>query len=394
MKNGGATGFAVRAAAFSVAVFFANGAYIPFFPIWLSARGMGEAEIGLLVAAPLLARILFTPLVVGAADSFPSLRSAAAFYSVVAGLVFAMLAFVSGFWPILLFSALSMLMWSAQGPISDATTMYGVRKHGIDYARVRLWGSLGFMGGTLAGAAAVERVGEEAVLPVIAVSYILAGAFAMVSPRVPTAAVGGETVGMRRALFDPTLRRALIAGNLVLGGHGAFYAFGSLFWQTQGFSGSLIGVLWAYSVAAEVAVFWVAKLLPGWGARRLILMGSAAALFRWSFFPFATDPLSAFALQTLHAASFGLTHLGIMMAIGAVTMPGHTARLQAAHQLIGGVMLATAMAGSGPLFRISPLLAFSAMSAAALLGLVIALGLRRGLQPQTIGSGGSTTTPE
>jgi PPP family 3-phenylpropionic acid transporter len=141
-------------------------------------------------------------------------------------------------------------------------------------------------------------------------------------------------------------------------------------------------------------VFWAAKLLPGWGARRMILAGCLAAMLRWLLFPFATEPMPAFALQTLHAASFGLTHLGIMTAIGAVAVPGHTARLQAAHQLIGGLLLALAMAGSGPLFRTSPFLAFAAMSAAALLGLVIALGLRRGLQPQTIGSGGATKAPE
>ncbi len=394
MRHGEGLAFAVRAAAFAAAVFFANGTYIPFFPIWLAGRGMSEAEIGALVAAPLLVRILFTPFVVGAADRFPSLRSAAAVYALAAGLIYAALFFFSGFWPILFFSALAFMFWGAQGPLSDATTLYGVRRHGIDYARVRLWGSLGFLAGTLVGATAVERYTDTAVLPVLVASYLLAGALARVSPRVPTTAVGGESVGMRHALTDPTLRRALIAGNLVLGGHGAFYAFGSIYWQEQGFSGSLIGVLWAYSVAAEIAVFWVAKLLPGWGARRMILAGCLVALVRWLLFPFATDPLAAFALQTLHAATFGLTHLGIMMAIGAIAVPGHTARLQAAHQVIGGLMLAAAMAGSGPLFRVSPVLAFSAMSVLAVVALVIAWGLKRGLQPQSAGSGGSTRAPE
>ena len=394
MMRGEGLGFAVRAAAFSAAVFFANGTYIPFFPIWLAGRGMGEAEIGTLVAAPLLVRILFTPLVVGAADRFPSLRAAAGAYALAAGSVFSALAIVSGYWSVLFFTSLAFLFWSATGPLSEATTLYGVRKHGINYARVRLWGSLGFMGGTLLGSAAVQRYGGEAVLPVLVAAYLLAGALAMVSPRVPTAAVGGESVGMRHAFSDPTLRRALIAGNLVLGGHGAFYAFGSLYWQSKGFSGTLIGALWAYSVAAEIAVFWAAKLLPGWGARRMILAGCAAAVLRWLLFPLATAPVAAFVLQTLHAATFGLTHLGIMMAIGAVAVPGHTARLQAAHQLVGGLMLAAAMAGSGPLFRASPVLAFWIMAALAVAGLIIAHGLKRGLQPQSAGSGGSTSAPE
>ncbi|MGH6925574.1 MAG: MFS transporter [Propylenella sp.] len=394
MMRGEGLGFAIRAAAFSAAVFFANGAYIPFFPIWLAGRGMGEAEIGTLVAAPVLARILLTPLVVGAADWFPSLRAAAAAYALAAGSILAALFVFSGYWPILFFSALAFLFWGAQGPIADATILHGVREHGIDYARVRLWGSLGFLGGTLVGSVAVQYFASEAVLQVLVAAYLLAGALAMISPRVPTAAVGGESIGMRLAFSDPTLRRALIAGNLILGGHGAFYAFGSLYWQAQGFSGGLIGVLWAYSVAVEIALFWAAKLLPGWGARRMILVGCAGAILRWLLFPFATEPLAAFALQTVHAATFGLSHLGIMKAIGAIAAPGHTARLQAAHQLVGGVMLAAAMAGSGPLFRISPILAFSAMSILAVAALAIAYGLPRGLQPQRAGAGGSTSAPE
>jgi PPP family 3-phenylpropionic acid transporter len=126
----------------------------------------------------------------------------------------------------------------------------------------------------------------------------------------------------------------------------------------------------------------------------MILAGCAGALLRWVLFPFATAPLAAFALQTLHAATFGLSHLGIMMAIGAVAAPGHTARLQAAHQVIGGLMLAAAMAGSGPLFRVSPVLAFSAMSAAAAAALALAYALPRGLQPQRLGAGGSKSAPE
>jgi PPP family 3-phenylpropionic acid transporter len=206
--------------------------------------------------------------------------------------------------------------------------------------------------------------------------------------------VGGEAIGLRYALSDPTLRRALIAANLVLGGHGAFYAYGSLFWQSQGFGSGLIGVLWAYSVAVEIAVFWAAKLLPGWGARRFILAGCIGAIVRWLLFPFATLPVAALALQTLHAATFGLSYLGVMMAIGAVAVPGHTARLQAAHQFIGGVTMATTMAAAGPLFGLSPILPFWAMAALAVVGLVIAYGLQRGLQPQRAGTGGSTSAPE
>jgi PPP family 3-phenylpropionic acid transporter len=162
-----------------------------------------------------------------------------------------------------------------------------------------------------------------------------------------------------------------------------------------GFSGILIGTLWTYSVAAEIAVFGVAKLLlPNWGARRLIIAGGIAALIRWSLFPFATLPASAFFLQTFHGATYGLTHLGVMKAIGAVSTPGHTARLQAAYQFCAGAMIAAATLAGGPLFGLSPLMAFSTAAAVTLPAILLAYRLPRGLQPQSAGSGGETRAPE
>jgi hypothetical protein len=83
-----------------------------------------------------------------------------------------------------------------------------------------------------------------------------------------------------------------------------------------------------------------------------------------------------------------------MMAIGAVSTPGHTARLQAAYQFCHGLSMATAMFVGGMLFRVSPIIAFLAAAAVALPSMFLANGLPRGLQPQSEGSGGDTIPPE
>jgi PPP family 3-phenylpropionic acid transporter len=190
------------------------------------------------------------------------------------------------------------------------------------------------------------------------------------------------------------LRSALIAGGLVLGSNGAYYAFASLYWASHGFSAGVIGALFAFSVVAEVALFWAAKLLPGWGARRFLILAAVGALVRWLLFPFATTPAAALVLQALHALTFGAAHLGVMMAIGAVGVPGHTARLQGVHQLVSGFSLAVATLAAGPLYRLSPASAFIAMALVAAPGLFLALRLRPGLQPQSAALGGSTVAPE
>jgi len=259
---------------------------------------------------------------------------------------------------------------------------------------VRLWGSVGFIGANFATAAAVGAFTSRAVLAMMILAAVAAGGFALALPQVAASGRREERFGLRFALRDAGLRRALISGNLVLAGHGAFYAFGSLFWQSQGFAEGVIGGLWAFAVVIEIALFWAARFLPEWGARRFILAGCFGAIARWLLFPFAVWPVAAFALQMLHATTFAMTHLGVMMAIGAIATPGHTAGLQSAHQVIGGLMLASATALAGLLFRLSPVAAFWAMAAMAVLGLVLARGLPRGLQPQSAGAGGWTSAPE
>ncbi len=395
MPLGAARLYAVRAAAFSGSMFFANGIYMPFFPIWLASKELGPDQISVILALPLLIRILASPALVGFADRLPSLRVAGALYAFLAAGLFAVPLFVSGFWAILVFTGAALMFWSALGPFTEAVILYGVRAHGIDYPRVRLWGSAGFMSGSLAAAAAAEHFAGNAVLVVLIAAYAAAGVIALLSPRVPTPPVAAEKFGLKRAFADPTLRRALIAGTLTLGAHGVFYSFGTLYWQANGFSSTLIGSLWAYSVAVEVTLFGVAKkLLPRWGARRFVLAGCVAGLVRWTLFPFATVPAAAFALQTLHGATFGMTHLGMMMTIGAVATPGHTARLQAAYQFCQGLTMAAAMAAGGPLFRLSPIVAFLAAASVSLPAAYLANGMPRGLQPQSIGSGGVTRASE
>jgi PPP family 3-phenylpropionic acid transporter len=395
MTRGAARSYAVRAAAFSASFFFANGAYMPFFPIWLAFHDLDPGEISVILALPLLIRIFLSPILVGLADRLPSVGAASTLYALLTAGLFLVPVLYPNFWTILIFIGAAQMFWSAVGPFTDATILFGTRAHGIDYARVRLWGSVGFMCGSLAAAAAVQKFSGDSVLGVLVAAYLVAALIAFLSPRVPSPPVAAEKFGLRKALAEPTLRRALIAGTLTLGAHGVFYSFGTIYWQQHGFSGGLIGGLWAYSVAVEVTLFGVVKrLLPNWGARRFILAGGIAGLIRWSLFPFAVEPVSAFVLQTLHGATFGMTHLGIMMAIGVISTPGHTARLQATYQFCHGLMMAAAMGAGGPLFRLSPTVAFLAAAAVALPSIYLAKGLPRGLQPQSSGSGGETIPPE
>ena len=74
-------GFAIRSGLFGAVIFVGVGIYIPFFPLWLAERGLSGTEIGIVLAAPLFARIPLMPLLTGAAERLPNLGLASALYA-------------------------------------------------------------------------------------------------------------------------------------------------------------------------------------------------------------------------------------------------------------------------------------------------------------------------
>ena len=68
--------FAVSVAAFYAAFFLAAGMSLPFLPAWLEAKGLNPREIGAVLAAPLLVRLVVVPLSTRLADRFAISRAA------------------------------------------------------------------------------------------------------------------------------------------------------------------------------------------------------------------------------------------------------------------------------------------------------------------------------
>jgi PPP family 3-phenylpropionic acid transporter len=373
--------FAGRTAAYFGALFFATGIYLPFFPVWLAGQGLSEPEIAFIVATPFFVRAIVSPTLAVLADRFGDLNIAGGIYGLLAALVFAGLSMAAGFWPILILSATAMVLWSALVPIGDAVAIVGVKRHQMDYGRVRLWGSVTFILANFTTAEVLRAWSEDGVFELQTIAFMLGGLAAFWLPRVQDSSSARGPAQLRELIADPMLRRAVLAGSLVLATHGTYYTFGSLYWRELGFDARTIAALWAYSVVIEIALFWTAKKLSGWGARRFLIAGGVGAVVRWFLFPLATWPAPAFALQTLHALTFAATYLGVIMAIGATATPGHTARLQAGFQLVSGVIGATAILSAGPAFRFNPALAFWAMAALGAAGLALAWSVRRGMQP-------------
>ena len=68
------TVFAARIGAFYAALFVLSGIVLPFFPVWLKAKGVDALLIGITLAAPQILRVLAIPVVTRQADRRDALR--------------------------------------------------------------------------------------------------------------------------------------------------------------------------------------------------------------------------------------------------------------------------------------------------------------------------------
>src|SRR5690348_9737045 len=70
--------FALHVSLFYGAFFFYTGLSLPFMPAWLAAKGLDAREIGIVLAAPMVARIVVVPLSTRLADRLGMLQGALA----------------------------------------------------------------------------------------------------------------------------------------------------------------------------------------------------------------------------------------------------------------------------------------------------------------------------
>ena len=139
--------------------------------------------------------------------------------------------------------------WRFTG-VDPSDAMLAVARHGIDYGRARLWGSISFMvvatGGGLAIAGQSERV-----LWLIVAAVALTAAAALLLPDIRTARHRDRTGALRTLLADRRFVAFLATAGCLQCSHAMIYGFGTLHWQGAGLSPGFVGILWAESVVAD-----------------------------------------------------------------------------------------------------------------------------------------------
>lgn len=367
-------------------MFAGTGVSLPYISLWLRAEGLSGADIGVILAAPLLARIVTGPLLAVWADSFRLRRTAVAVLATVTACAYVGMGFTRGFaaWLPLWFVAASCL--GAILPLLDVFCLRRSRKDGFDYARPRGIGSTAFVAANVAMGGLLAIYTTQLIIVWIALANaLLAVAAWRVLPEEPVADDGvvsshaDRFAGLGRLIGDPTFMTAIVSLGLIQAAHAFYYGFSILSWKAQGVPDAWYGLLWATGVAAEIVFMWFMQpFRRRLGPWRLVILGGVAAMIRWAAMAAAPPLAWLWPLQMLHAFSFAAAFLGGLQIIERLTPRGSASAAQTlSSALSSGLLTGLGTILSGPLYDRYGAGGYLAMSAMAGLGLIGVLRLRR-----------------
>jgi PPP family 3-phenylpropionic acid transporter len=367
---------APRLAAFYAAVYGTVGVLVPFLPVWLASRELSADEIGVVLGVGLWVRVATVPLVGRIADRTGRSKRMMVTLGIVAGAAWAAHALGSG---VATFALLALLANGAYSGIAPLGETIAIRS-GVDYGRVRLWGSLAFIAAALGTGALLDHAPTDVIL-----WLVVAGALSvvLVCATFPTdrarAPVADATSGGIASLLG---RRAfaifLVTAGAAHASHAVYYAFASIHWRAAGISDGVVGLLWSEGVIAEVVLFaFGARVMASVRPSTLLAAAGVAAMVRFLVLATTTSLPALAAVQLLHALTFGATHLGAMAFLARRVPRELAATGQALYSVAGtGLSLGLATPIAGLLYERWQGGAYLLSVALGALALVLALLLR------------------
>ncbi|HZS63882.1 MAG TPA: MFS transporter [Xanthobacteraceae bacterium] len=370
-----AASFVRRLALFYAALFVVIGIQLPFFPVWLQAKGLDAQMIGFVLAAPMVVRVFAIPFVTRIADRRRMLRGVIVAASCAAAAGNLALDFSQGAMAILIVFSLASMAFTPIMPLAEAYALRGLARHRRAYGPVRLWGSAAFIAGSLgAGWIGDSMAPRNLIWLIVAAAGAATLAAAALAPAREAAGGGAVEPPYRGFLRTPGFAAATAAAGLIQASHAVYYGFSSLDWKTAGLDGTVIGALWGIGVLAEITLFAVSGRLPAWvtpGA--LLTLGGAGAVLRWIMMALGPPNVALPLVQCLHGLSFGATHLGAIGFVARAAPAGMAATAQGNLAVVLGGTMAASMGLSGILYGAFGDLAYAAMALMAATGVLCAL---------------------
>ena len=360
---------------------FANvGIIIPYLPLYFQSLGMTPIQIGALTAIAPLGR----PFLAGAwtvpAERMGRRREAlvlASWLSAAACVLYLVPQTFAGF------VLLTLLVTATQAPVhafAEAAVLESAGRGEVDYGRVRVWGSAGFVVASAATGWALGWMPVRSILYGIIACAVVIAVGCLMLPR-PVAHASPARSKLRDYLRRPGVASFYGAAILLQASHGAYYTFYSIHLAAMGHPSSVIGLLWGLGVVSEMVVMIVfTRMARAIRPSRLLQACFLLAALRWGIYALSADLWAALPAQILHAFTFGAFHMAAVTATQRIFPADLRASGQAVYSgttfgigSVAGAVMAGALHDIVGPFGLFGLSALIALAGAALIARATAL---------------------
>lgn len=370
----------------------ALGLLLPFWGLYMQSLGYQAAEIGFVSALLMVTNVFSPPLWGWWADKTGKRLKLIRWGAAASALCFALLLHDRGLiWMVLSIIACG-VCWQGINAQFETVTLDSLPDNSINYSRIRLWGSVGFVFAVSGGGWLLDQL-PLTLLPVLitcALALMWGSTLAVREPA-KTIKVQQQSQSMWQQLRQPALIALLLALTLVYFSHGSYYSFYSIYLEQLRYDKTTMGLLWSIAVLAELVVFaLMPALLKQFAVSAILLISLLATSLRWLGLAYGADWLAVLVFcQLLHGLSFSAVHACAIELIYRYFGDSCKGRGQALYYAICvGTGQASGALVSGWLWERSPVISFvvAALAASIAAVLVIAalylptlsLSLRRG----------------
>lgn len=314
------------------------GLVVPFLPIFLDGKGFSSLDIGETLAIITASRIVGPSLWAMLADKTGKQLSIIRFGALLAIISFCFLFWLNSFWSITWCLAIFSLFWTAILPQMEVMTLNSVRKSAKIYARIRLWGSIGFIVLAVTGGDIVERYSADAFTYlgfIVLLGLLISTLFLQQPRRQQTHHQNNSPISDK--IFQLSFLLFFAAGLMLQMSFGPYYGFFALFLRDLNYPGIVVGLLIGLAVVAEIGIFiFAGQIFKRYTIKHLLIFSMTVTALRWWVLATFGDNFWLLSIsQLIHAASFGLYHSASMQFIHQHFNSNQQSRGQALY--IGGV---------------------------------------------------------
>jgi PPP family 3-phenylpropionic acid transporter len=392
-----------RAATAYVILFAAVGAYSPFLQQYYESLGIPLPAIGLLAALTSAVVVGTAPVWGAIHDHVPASRLLIPFAAAIATIGALGLATAGATPLIVLAAAVWAVGMAGMGPMMDVRVLSMVGADRTRYGWIRACGSASFIVFAPVVGLLVDRGGMIAMFWIMVPALALAGVSAMALPPRPDSV---RAPSLRRApgtvLRDRPIALLLVGSLVAWTAISAQTSFFSIYLQSLGAPGSVVGWTWAIAATLEVpTMFFFPWLARRFGVERLIVAGAVITFARQVANAVFTAPALLLACSLVEGAGYALILIGGITYVSLRAPKGTAATAQAILTGVTGSL--AAILGSGVGGQVAGLLTIrglyvvsaclGALAVALIAVAVLPLARDRAALPPRAGAGAALPAP-